>query len=249
MLLPPLNLVLKTSSYFKQKQTILKLSKIRRKCQMPGPPIQLSTLEIPKVIKSFKTVLLGAPGSFKTQLANKIATTFKIEVVPVRQRINENIAKDSKFGELCKTCLEQNILIPDKIMINFISKEILECEVKQPVWLISGFPVTESQAKLFWEKVKLHKAFFVQLPEDVSMKNLLERYQKKSDVGEETSKTLEQMQKIVYNYNKISEPTLKFYKELNILKSIYSNNFDAMWEKLHKEITILVEELELKEKK
>ncbi|XP_044765027.1 GTP:AMP phosphotransferase AK3, mitochondrial [Coccinella septempunctata] len=202
---------------------------------------------------AFRSVILGAPASGKGTISSRIVKTFGLEHVASGDRLRINITKNTPIGKTAKKYIEEGLLVPDDLMVNFISEEIRQ--IKKNIWLLDGFPRTVSQAESLWRVQKLDVVLNLVVPYNIIVDRVKGRWihlpsgrvyntdfnapkvpgkdditgedlvQRKDDSPEIVLKRLEQ-------YEKMTRPVINFYKEKGILEEFAGNTSDEIWPKV-----------------
>ncbi|XP_066158495.1 GTP:AMP phosphotransferase AK3, mitochondrial [Euwallacea fornicatus] len=200
----------------------------------------------------FKSLILGAPASGKGTISARIVNTFYLEHVSSGDQLRKNIQSKTPIGLEAQKYIKEGKLVPDEVMIKFISKEL---DKVPPCWLLDGFPRTLAQAKALWEVHNLNiainldvpfsviidriKGRWVHLPsgrvynegfnspkvagkDDVTGEPLIQREDDKPDV----------VQKRLEQYEKLTRPVIEFYRKKKILHEFSGNTSDEIWPKV-----------------
>lgn len=169
-------------------------------------------------------ILLGAPGSGK-------GTQGKL----IEERLNYNniIAGDllrkekqpgykgivSQLGKEISEIIDKGNLVPDEMISTMIGNRIAQLSYEfggTKGFLFDGYPRTIGQAKdleLMYKRYiimePVHKVIYIDVPEEVLVKRLLERGKisnREDDANEEI------IRRRMKNYHEITEPLVDFYK-------------------------------------
>lgn len=154
-----------------------------------------------------RLVILGGTGSGKGTQTAKIRDSFAIPSISIGEVLRTGISTRSDLGLLAQTYVEQGKLVPDRLMIQFIQKRLLEPDVKKG-WILEGYPRTAFQAEeldflLKQLKQKLDWAIYLKASEPVMMERALARGL--------SDDTLEVVQQRIKNFQKFTVPILEYY--------------------------------------
>lgn len=202
--------------------------------------------------KLFKSVILGAPASGKGTISGRIVKTFNLEHISSGDKLRQHIQSNTVIGKEAQKYIKEGKLVPDSVMIKFISEEIKNV---RPVWLLDGFPRTVAQAKAIWDLHELDVALnlivpfpviidrvkgrWVHLPsgrvynegfnspkvpgrDDVTGEPLIQREDDKPHV----------VQKRLEQYESLTRPVIEFYREKGILQEFAGNTSNEIWPKV-----------------
>ncbi|KAJ8982339.1 hypothetical protein NQ317_009455 [Molorchus minor] len=112
--------------------------------------------------KIFKSVILGAPASGKGTISARIIKNFNLKHISSGDKLRQHIQNNTPIGIEAQKYIQAGKLVPDEIMIQFISNELKN--VQNSAWLLDGFPRTLAQAKALWEVEKLDLAINLDVP-------------------------------------------------------------------------------------
>ena len=92
-----------------------------------------------------RCILLGAPGSGKGTIANKIVKDFRLNHLSSGDLLRKNIDNKSPIGVLAKEYVDKGALLPDEFITKLMVDEIHTINKRD--WLLDGFPRTVAQAE------------------------------------------------------------------------------------------------------
>jgi adenylate kinase len=93
-------------------------------------------------------LIMGAAGSGKGTMAEKIIEKFNIPHISTGNMFRANIYAKTPLGLEAKTYIDGGHLVPDEVTINMIQERLLEQDC-QKGYLVDGFPRTLAQAMAF----------------------------------------------------------------------------------------------------
>lgn len=202
--------------------------------------------------KLFKSVILGAPASGKGTISARIVKTFNLEHVSSGDKLRQHIQNKTAIGVEAQKYIKEGKLVPDNIMIKFISEELNSI---RPVWLLDGFPRTVDQAKALWDIHNLDVALNLVVPFPVIIDRVKSRWVhlpsgRVYNIGFNTPKVMgkdditgeplvqreddkpEVVQKRLEQYENLTRPVIEFYREKGILQEFAGNTSDEIWPKV-----------------
>lgn len=90
-------------------------------------------------------IILGPPGSGKGTQAVRIAEQLGLKHLSTGDVLRESLAAGSDLGMKAKAFMDRGLLVPDKVMLGLIEKEL--CTLNGSGWILDGFPRTLPQAQ------------------------------------------------------------------------------------------------------
>ncbi|CAH1173987.1 unnamed protein product [Phaedon cochleariae] len=206
----------------------------------------------------FKSLILGAPASGKGTISSRIIQNFNLQHISSGDKLRQNIQKKTEVGNEAERYIKDGKLVPDDIMIKFISSEIKK--VPNQMWLLDGFPRTVSQAEALWKVEKLDLAINLVVPFQVIINRVKDRWihlpsgrvynvgfnapkvPGKDDVtGEPLVQREDDKPEVVLKrlelYKQMTKPVIEFYKDKNILKDFHGETSDEIWPKVLESLT------------
>ncbi|EFA06480.1 GTP:AMP phosphotransferase AK3, mitochondrial [Tribolium castaneum] len=203
--------------------------------------------------KLFKSVILGAPASGKGTISSRIVKNFNLEHISSGDKLRLNIQNQTPVGKEVAKYLQSGQLVPDDLMIKFITGEIQA--VGNKPWLLDGFPRTVTQAGALWSVQTLDVVLNLVVPFDVIIERVKGRWvhlpsgrvyntdfnapkvpgkddvtgedlvQREDDKPEVVRKRLE-------HYEKLTRPVVDYYRDKGVLQEFQGNTSDEIWPKV-----------------
>jgi adenylate kinase len=99
----------------------------------------------PRMSSRLRCILLGAPGSGKGTIANKIVKDFRLKHLSSGDLLRKNIDNKTPVGLKAKEYVGKGALLPDEFITKLIVDEIHT--INKHDWLLDGFPRTKTQAE------------------------------------------------------------------------------------------------------
>jgi adenylate kinase len=92
-----------------------------------------------------RCIILGAPGSGKGTISNRIIKDFRLKHLSSGDLLRKNIENKTPIGLRAKEYVDKGALLPDDFITKIIVEEIKN--IHKFDWLLDGFPRTRSQAQ------------------------------------------------------------------------------------------------------
>jgi len=185
-----------------------------------------------------KIVLLGAPGSGKGTVAEKLEKDFNLKHLSAGELLREEIKKDTTIGRDIKEIIEKGNLVPNQFVV-----EIIKLEVKgKDNYILDGFPRSLKQAEAI-DDLGIDLVVYLEVPEEVVVERLSGR--RVCETGEhgyhikyvpprkegicnqdgtklirrkdDNPEVVKERFRVYYN---TTAPLVKYYKEKGILKTV-----------------------------
>lgn len=202
--------------------------------------------------KLVKSLIMGAPGSGKGTISARIVKKYGFEHLSSGDKLRWNIENSTPLGVEVKQYLQAGTLVPDEVMIKFMTNELNQIEKS---WLLDGFPRTVSQAERLWKLQPINFALNLDVPFDVILERVKGRWihlpsgrvyntdfnapkvAGKDDVtGEELVQRPDDKPEAVLKrlkiYQEMTEPVIQFYKNRGILEEFHGRTSDEIWPKV-----------------
>nr|BAN20862.1 adenylate kinase 3 [Riptortus pedestris] len=207
------------------------------------------------MIKSFRAVILGAPGSGKGTISSRIVRKFEMKHISSGDILRNHILNKTPLGLDAKKYMDKGQLVPDEVMIGVVLSEIEKSSGNN--WLLDGFPRTRKQAEILYKKAPIDAAMNLVVPFDVIIDRIQKRWvhlpsgrvynidfnaPKTPGLDDVTGEKLvqrdddkpESVQKRLDIYSKTLGPVLEFYKEEGILEEFSGRTSDEIWPSVFK---------------
>ena len=192
-----------------------------------------------------KLIFLGPPGAGKGTIAKKLAADQKIAHISTGDLFREAIANKTKLGLEVKAIIEKGDLVPDILTVQLV-KDRIAADDCTTGFILDGFPRTIPQAQALENLVAATAAVNFDLPDAEIIKRLSGRRlcpvcgrtfhvdfmpPEIPDVCDSCGAGLiirkdDQVDSIknrLQVYKEQTEPLIKFYEKLNLLKNVDSS--------------------------
>ncbi len=93
-----------------------------------------------------RLILLGAPGSGKGTMAQKLTTEFNIPQISTGDIFRKNLKEETPLGLQVKSIMASGALVPDEITIEIVKNRLAEADCKNG-YILDGFPRSIAQAE------------------------------------------------------------------------------------------------------
>lgn len=206
------------------------------------------------MLKAFKAVILGAPGSGKGTISSRIVRKFEMKYIATGDILRNNIANKTPLGLKTQKFIDEGQLVPDEIMVDLILNEVNNCNSN---FLLDGFPRTKNQAIILNDKTPIDVAINLIVPFDIIIERIQNRWihlpsgrvynvdfnaPKIVGIDDITGEKLVQREddkptaihKRLEIYSKTLGPVLEFYKDLGILEEFNGSTTDEIWPMIYK---------------
>ncbi|XKL59676.1 hypothetical protein PGB90_000692 [Kerria lacca] len=200
-----------------------------------------------------KGIILGAPGSGKGTISDRIIHNFNIKHISSGDILRSNISNKTELGKTVSCYVAAGKLVPDEIM-----NRLIQNEMKNHIesWLLDGYPRTITQAVKLVENVEINLVINLIVPfniiidrlknrwihepsgriynigfnnpkvpglDDITQEKLVQREDDKPSVVQERLKT----------YSSTVKPIIEFFKSKDILETFEGKSSDEIWGKLY----------------
>jgi adenylate kinase len=161
--------------------------------------------------------MLGGPGSGKGTQAQYIAQHFNLPIISTGNILRQAIVKQDDLGIKAQAYLEKGELVPDRMMIQFIKKHLLEKDIAHG-WILEGYPRTAFQAEeldfLLEDDLgqRINYAIYLQ----VSPETMVQRSLARGEVDDQQ----EIIEKRIELFHQRTTPLLEYYQYKHTLINI-----------------------------
>ncbi|XP_066222914.1 adenylate kinase 8 isoform X2 [Saccopteryx leptura] len=120
-----------------------------------------------------RVLLCGPVGSGKSLQAALLAQKYGLVNVCCGQLLKEVVAEESKFSEAIRPYFEQELTVPDRIIVKVLSHRLDQHDCVQRGWVLHGFPRDLDQARLLdGLDHSPNRVFFLNVPLDSIIERL-----------------------------------------------------------------------------
>lgn len=216
------------------------------------------------MLRNFRALILGAPGSGKGTISARVVKKFDIKHVSCGDVLRQNIMRRTKLGLDAKNYMDLGQLVPDEIIIEVIASEL--SKLLHGNWLLDGFPRTRIQAEELHKREPVDVAMNLVVPFDIIFERIKGRWihipsgrvynvdynaPKVPGIDDVTGEKLvqriddrpEAVQKRLEVYCQTVDPILDFYRTLGILEEFHGKTSDEIWPQIYKFLALHVTQL------
>jgi adenylate kinase len=93
-----------------------------------------------------KIILLGAPGSGKGTLAERLTAKYGIPQISTGDILRRNTAEGTELGKKAKEYMDQGELVPDALVLDLVADRLAQPDAREG-YMLDGFPRTIAQAE------------------------------------------------------------------------------------------------------
>ncbi|HXV29711.1 MAG TPA: nucleoside monophosphate kinase [Sinorhizobium sp.] len=171
-----------------------------------------------------KYIMVGPQGSGKTTQSRMMSDALDLVHISIGGIFRWNIENHTKLAAQVRRILASGMLVPDEI-VEEIVKERLEQHDWNYGFVLDGFPRTRRQAEYLFENWNLDKVIYLDVPDDVVERRVLQRarmgfgggYTKRADDNPESLRVRMQQ------YHEKTKPLLELYREKGMLVHVNGN--------------------------
>ncbi|CAF0886428.1 unnamed protein product [Rotaria sp. Silwood1] len=197
-----------------------------------------------------RLIILGAPGSGKGTIANRIVKTYGMPYIVVGDLLRQNIQQKTDESRTIKEHVDKGLLLPDELILKFVVDELEKN--REQGFLLDGYPRTLNQAEMLYRQMKVDHVIALHVPTDEIINRLKDRWihlpsgrvynllwspPKVSGKDDQTGEPLSQreddkpevLRHRLNTYDKNTNPIIEFYRKLGILKEFHGRESDKIW--------------------
>ncbi|XP_068156414.1 GTP:AMP phosphotransferase AK3, mitochondrial [Drosophila tropicalis] len=124
--------------------------------------------------KIFRAVIIGAPGSGKGTISERIVNTFGFLHISSGDILRQNIVNNTDLGKKAKQFIAEGQLVPDDIVTKTMLARITEVGNKS--YILDGFPRNSAQAEILSSREQIDAVINLNIPHDVIIERVKNRW-------------------------------------------------------------------------
>lgn len=169
-------------------------------------------------------ILVGAPGSGKGTVAEKIQNKHAFPIVSSGEILRNEIEQETAIGRQVSRYVSSGKLVPDRIIIALIEQRISNLQHKRSV-VLDGYPRNLIQASALDDIIQTKQiVFYLDVPKHVLKERLINRGR-----TDDTEKVIERRFEVFLNETR---PILDYYKRRDTLVRISGTSSDEIFRKI-----------------
>tara|TARA_B100000963_G_scaffold166862_1_gene144839 strand:- start:330 stop:896 length:567 start_codon:yes stop_codon:yes gene_type:complete len=167
-------------------------------------------------------ILFGPPGAGKGTQAKFLINKFNIAQISTGDMLRDEVKSNSNLGKVAKSIMDKGDLVSDEIIMSMI-KERIKKEDCENGFILDGFPRTLIQAEnldyiLKEMDLKINKVIEINVDENLLLRRIINRASESKNTRDDDNSNI--LKNRISVYKKDTLPVLKYYKDLNKLKTI-----------------------------
>ncbi|CAI9726097.1 AMP phosphotransferase AK3, mitochondrial-like [Octopus vulgaris] len=220
--------------------------------------------------KVVKAIILGAPGSGKGTISERILKDFSMKHLASGDLLRSQILKGTDIGVSAKKYIDKGQLVPDNLVLQLILETIQAH--KDDTWLLDGFPRTLNQAITLNKIQPINFVINLNVPFDIIIERIKGRWihmpsgrvyhtefnpPKVQGIDDVTQEPLvqreddkpETVRHRLNVYKELTQPVLDFYRKNQLLEEFTGNSTPEIWPKVRQFISTKLEPVQKTEYK
>jgi len=166
-------------------------------------------------------IICGAPGCGKGTQSDLIVRKYRLTHLSTGDLLRKEIAEKSNLGQTAESYISKGELVPDKMIVDILSKHIENQADDSNGIILDGFPRTVAQAEALEVMLKnMNKEISVLIDVKVDEDELIDRLLTRGKTSGRSDDNLETIKKRLTVYHQQTAPVNDFYKKLNKYTSI-----------------------------
>jgi len=166
-------------------------------------------------------IICGAPGCGKGTQSDLIVEKYTLKHLSTGDLLRKEIAEKSELGVEAESFISKGNLVPDKMILDILSKAITEQTKDSNGIILDGFPRNVAQAEALEALMtKLKKEITILIDLHVDNQELIDRLLKRGETSGRSDDNLETIKKRLEIYECKTAPVSDFYKKKNKYASV-----------------------------
>jgi adenylate kinase len=198
-----------------------------------------------------RALILGAPGSGKGTLSERLVKTFEFNHVSSGDALRQQIKEGTEVGKKAEGFIKAGDLVPDDVITKLVLGHVRTLPTSEP-WLLDGFPRTPEQSKSLDAEFDINLVVNLDVPESEILSRLSNRRvhvgsgrtyhlvwnpPKKEGVDDVTGEPLlqrpddteEAIKERMLTYRKMTEPLIEHYRAKGVLQTYTGTESNVLW--------------------
>jgi len=158
-------------------------------------------------------IICGAPGCGKGTQSDLIVKKYSLTHLSTGDLLRKEIAEKSELGQIADSYISKGNLVPDKMIIDILLKNIENQANDSNGIILDGFPRTVAQAEAL--EIVLHemnKEISVLIDVKVDEEELIKRLIMRGETSGRSDDNLVTIKKRLDVYHRLTKPVNEFYK-------------------------------------
>jgi adenylate kinase len=161
-------------------------------------------------------IICGAPGCGKGTQSDLIVEKYTLKHLSTGDLLRNEIAAKSALGMEAESYISKGNLVPDKMILDILSKAITEQTKDSNGIILDGYPRNVEQAEALEALMtKLHKEITILIDLHVDNQELINRLLKRGETSGRSDDNMDTIKKRLEVYQSKTAPVSDFYKNKN----------------------------------
>ena len=158
-------------------------------------------------------IICGAPGCGKGTQSDLIVKKYSLTHLSTGDLLRKEIAEKSELGQIADSYISKGNLVPDKMIIDILLKNIENQANDSNGIILDGFPRTVAQAEALEIKLnEMNKEISVLIDVKVDEEELIKRLIMRGETSGRSDDNLVTIKKRLDVYHRLTKPVNEFYK-------------------------------------